>query len=340
VTAGLVAAVLVLGTAVSIWQALEASKARQLADERLLLAEERLGKEEQAKAYAEEQRKRAQRSFDRAINQLTGIHLKLHSSDFLDPSHMDQARRALADDLVQFMHEITKENVENPILRLETAQAYLHLAGMYHRQYKLENVRPYYDKAIAILESLVRANPLETVPWQELGQSHSALGNYLLESGDRQEAVRQYRRAIDSCRQGVVLNASDSRGLEFLAIFLAHCPIEDLRAPHEAVTLAKRAVELAPDDGGCWATLGMAEYRAGHWKDCIAALRKALEMKPSNSCDLCQIYCFQAMAHWQLGNRKEARDWLKRAQDRIRTNRPSGEVPFGLAAEAAKLVGP
>jgi tetratricopeptide (TPR) repeat protein len=47
------------------------------------------------------------------------------------------------------------------------------------------------------------------------------------------------------------------------------------------VRAAERAVELMPDAGACWNTLGVARYRAGEWKAAIDALTKSMELSSS-----------------------------------------------------------
>ena len=53
VTSALVALALIVGTTISLWQAIEANRARQLADERLTLANDRLQSEQQARREAD-----------------------------------------------------------------------------------------------------------------------------------------------------------------------------------------------------------------------------------------------------------------------------------------------
>lgn len=56
-----------------------------------------------------------------------------------------------------------------------------------------------------------------------------------------------------------------------IAWFLATCPDPKLRDPSRALASAKKAVELAPEEGDHWNTLGVAHYRAGHWHGAIEA---------------------------------------------------------------------
>jgi uncharacterized protein HemY len=42
--------------------------------------------------------------------------------------------------------------------------------------------------------------------------------------------------------------------------------------------LATKIVELVPNEGSFWNTLGMAHYRAGDWKAAVEALNKSIEL--------------------------------------------------------------
>jgi uncharacterized Ntn-hydrolase superfamily protein len=50
----------------------------------------------------------------------------------------------------------------------------------------------------------------------------------------------------------------------------------------DALRLAKRAVELAPDDGNIWDTLGEAHFRRGEYQDAVTAQARAVELSPDN----------------------------------------------------------
>ena len=64
----------------------------------------------------------------------------------------------------------------------------------------------------------------------------------------------------------------------------------------------------------------MAHYRAGDWKAAIAALDKSMQLrKGGDSFD----WFFLAMAHWQLGNKDEARKWYDQAVEWMEKNQPN-----------------
>src|SRR5262249_53302824 len=102
------------------------------------------------------------------------------------------------------------------------------------------------------------------------------------------------------------------------------------------VERAKQAVALAPESRFSWTTLGVAQYRAGAWKESIAALNKAMELpKGEKGFDRVVV----AMAHWQLGHKDQAREWYDRAVEWIEKNAPQDELLRRFRAEAAELLG-
>jgi tetratricopeptide (TPR) repeat protein len=70
-----------------------------------------------------------------------------------------------------------------------------------------------------------------------------------------------------------------------------------------AVKLAKRVVDLEPGVGYRWETLGIAQYRAGSWRDCLSAFAQAAKLKLEKQPN----HFFKAMAHWHLGEKEAAR---------------------------------
>jgi hypothetical protein len=109
-----------------------------------------------------------------------------------------------------------------------------------------------------------------------------------------------------------------------------------LRDPGRAVALAKEAVELAPEKGTYWYVLGVACYRAGDWKASIAAMEKRLELLADRDQDLNTF--FLAMAHWQLGEKEEARRWYDRAVVWMDKNQPPDDHSSRLRAEADTML--
>jgi tetratricopeptide (TPR) repeat protein len=84
------------------------------------------------------------------------------------------------------------------------------------------------------------------------------------------------------------------------------------RAPDPLLVLpvARRVVELDPDKWEYWHTLGIAEYRAGNYRQAIEALNRSQSLE--GRMDGYNFF-WLAMAHWQLGEEATGREWLNRA---------------------------
>jgi tetratricopeptide (TPR) repeat protein len=103
-----------------------------------------------------------------------------------------------------------------------------------------------------------------------------------------------------------------------------------------AVELANKLVDLTPEVGRLWTTLGAAQYRAGDWQAAIKSLEKSTELREGgNSLD----WFFLSMAHWQLGHKEEARQWYDKAVEWMEKNRPENEELLRFRGEAAELLG-
>jgi tetratricopeptide (TPR) repeat protein len=101
--------------------------------------------------------------------------------------------------------------------------------------------------------------------------------------------------------------------------------------------LARDAVERAPRSAWSWQVLGWARYRTGAWKDSIAALEKSIALREDGG-DSFQWF-FLAMAHWQAGNKEQARQWYDRAIEWADQKQPSNAQLRRFRAEAADLLG-
>jgi tetratricopeptide (TPR) repeat protein len=149
---------------------------------------------------------------------------------------------------------------------------------------------------------------------------------------------KEWREAETCFRAAVRLAPGNAVLVNRLAFLLADCPDESIRRPVEAVALAVKATELAPETWQIWHTLGVARYRAGAYEDAEKALRKAAEVGGDEYGD----WFTPAMVRWRLGDREKARELFDRGVERLRTNPPADtpnlEELERLRAEAAELL--
>jgi serine/threonine protein kinase/TPR repeat protein len=132
-----------------------------------------------------------------------------------------------------------------------------------------------------------------------------------------------------------VTQREDALSLNNLAWKLVAGRDSELWDSRSAIVLAKHAIEKSPGAGTYWNTLGIAQYRAGDGKAAVETLEKSMELRDGgDSFD----WFFLAMAHWQLGDKDEARNWYDQAVEWMEKNQPNNVELGRFRAEAAELL--
>src|SRR5207302_7671344 len=74
-----------------------------------------------------------------------------------------------------------------------------------------------------------------------------------------------------------------------------------------------------------WHTLALAHYRAGDWKASVATMAKAMALRGGHggAQDWWEWRFVLAMAHWQLGDKKQARQWYDQGLQSLEENERS-----------------
>jgi tetratricopeptide (TPR) repeat protein len=103
-----------------------------------------------------------------------------------------------------------------------------------------------------------------------------------------------------------------------------------------AVELARKAVELVPNNSSVWNTLGTALYRAGDWPGAIEPLRKSNELDAKAM--LAFNAAFLAMALHRRGDARPARIWFDVARRWHVRSAPNDEELERFRAEAAGVL--
>ncbi len=182
-----------------------------------------------------------------------------------------------------------------------------------------------------------------------LASTHHRLAMQFLAGQRFEEAANAYGQAVDLSRQLVADFPTKSEYPKSLALncnnlawLLGTCPEAGVRDAVRAVELAAKAVELEPKQAMYWNTLGAAEYHAGNYRDSIKAFEKSTQLsadQPENARNTSFDAFFLAMAHWQLGEKDEARKWYDQAVAWMEKNRPKDAELLRFHQEAAELLG-
>jgi tetratricopeptide (TPR) repeat protein len=222
------------------------------------------------------------------------------------------------------LHEgLVAECPDEDSYRQGLARACVELAAFLRMEQPAEAVQV-LRQALAVHEKLVAEFPREAQYRQGLFDAYDLLA----QMGNINEAERGWRTLL-------ALDPTNGRAHNNLAWRLATCPDPKLRNGPWAVELARKAVELGPEQGAWWNTLGAAQYRAGNPKAAIDALTKAMELRQGgDSWD----WFFLAMAHWRLGHKEEARKWYDQSVACMQKSFPHHEELRRFRAEAEELL--
>jgi tetratricopeptide (TPR) repeat protein len=147
--------------------------------------------------------------------------------------------------------------------------------------------------------------------------------------------IGQYEKALQELRNALEVDPEDPGLLNDLAWYLATCLDPNVRDPAGAVRLAQRALERAPQAAAIWNTLGVAQYRAGKWKAAVKTLEQSMALTSGGSA---WDWLFLAMAHWRLGEKKQARVWYEKALAWIPNHAPDDAELAAVRTEAAALL--
>src|SRR5262249_23335641 len=176
VSAALLVTVIVLtGSTVVIAQ--ERDRAQQAAQNEAQKAQEASEQRSEAEIQrreAEQERQRAERNLQRAREAVDRFFTRA-AKDMKDTPHMEKIRRALLEDALKFYQGFLEEKGTDPVIRHETARAYLRVAQVQHSLWNTSQVEAPARSAIAILKQLTAAHPGSKEYRQDLAEEHAAL---------------------------------------------------------------------------------------------------------------------------------------------------------------------
>ena len=248
-----------------------------------------------------------------------------------------------ASEIIAMGQALVTDHPAHPSHRRELAESYQNLAGILKGNGRLPEAETSYRRAIEIGERLTAEFPDMPEPRRTLVWSHNDLGLLLEETARFKEARDSFSHALSLSEDlmgkfpgwasSPEILADVSNGLAWL---LATCTDPQIRNPAEAVKQAKKAVELDPQKGSYWDTLGIAYCRARDWDSAVKALMKASEL---NSGGAANTWFFLATAHWQKGEKDQARQSYDKAVTLMEKNKPQSAELLRFRAEAAALLG-
>jgi WD40 repeat protein/Tfp pilus assembly protein PilF len=138
-----------------------------------------------------------------------------------------------------------------------------------------------------------------------------AEANRLVARAVDQVNARKYVKAVGLLRQVIRTDPRHAAAHNHLAWIRLTGP-KELRDPKEAVRLARKAIEFAPEQSAYHNTLGVALCRNDQFAEAALVLKKSLK-EGAGMADAFDLF-FLAMCHHRLGADAKAKDCLGRAQ--------------------------
>jgi serine/threonine protein kinase/tetratricopeptide (TPR) repeat protein len=290
-TAAVIAAALVVGTAVSTWQAIRATTAERLAGQRLVREKQATAKAIAAGLEAEKQRVKAQESFQEAQSQrriaeenyakakaaVERYFVQVSDSHLLKAAGLQPLRRELLAAALEFYAELTQQRSNDAALMAELADAHYRAGRVFTELGSGDEARQAYGKARGLYEVLLKERAEDV----ELAHAHARCMFWL---GATAEAIASWEKLIQRAPLQVDIRRELANAYNSAAITAkkAGQPAEALQWHEKAHAIREQLAAAAPDSVPDRYALGqtlnnIAVLLAGRDADSLALYRRALE---------------------------------------------------------------
>ena len=185
-TVAVVSSALALGTVVSTWQAIRATRANQAEATQRQRAE---AGERQARANLKKAREAVDQMLVRVAGRLGNV------------PHMEQVRRGLLADSLKYYEGFLQAQGTDPEVRFETGLAYVQFGTMQRTLGEDRPAEQAFLQAIRIFQELAERIPGNRDYRFNLAQSHNELGKLEFDRGHHSEAEQAFREALAITRK-------------------------------------------------------------------------------------------------------------------------------------------
>jgi eukaryotic-like serine/threonine-protein kinase len=172
----LVAIVLVVGTGVSIWQAVRATR---------------------AKTDADGQRVRAEKNFGRAMGAVDQMLTRVGEKRLAMVPQMEDERQKLLQDALHFYQDFLADEGDDPRVRQEVARAHQRIGRVHQLLGQGDQAKQSYDQALDLQRILIDRFPNRPEYRRDQAVTYRGLGGLLRGAGRTGAAEAAYRQAIE-----------------------------------------------------------------------------------------------------------------------------------------------
>ena len=282
---------LLVGTGVSVWQAVRATDAGAFA---LINAQRAEANAQRAEANL----RLALRAVDEMYTQVAAVddsHEQVAGTHLAYVPHMTPFRRVILEKALAFYEEFAKQNSTDPDVRQERGKAYRRVGGIQRRLGEYELARKAYRQAITLGEKLVADFSAEPDYQSELAWASYGLAHVFQDTGRFEDAHGAFRQALDLQQKMVAENpkkldfrrklASTHNCLGGLLLVMGRTQ-EAEHTYRQALAISEELSRTHPespkDQNGLASNLinlGNVYQDKGQWGEAEAAYQKALALR-------------------------------------------------------------
>jgi eukaryotic-like serine/threonine-protein kinase len=233
---------------------------------------------------------RAERRFNE-VRELANSYLFEFNDSIKDLPGSTTARQLLIKRALKYLDSLAQEAVGDPSLQRELAAAYLRLGDIQGNFFNanvgdMAGALESYRKAVAILEGLSEADPLNRQISHDLSTGYGRVGDMVMYTGNAAAALQSYRKAIPSL-EALAADPANMKARRDLAIGyyrMGHIIIyngDNIGAKEtfkKAVELSEKLSEADPADVEIRQNLGLSYYRLGDLISSISDPDEAAEL--------------------------------------------------------------
>jgi serine/threonine-protein kinase len=188
----------------------------------------------------------------------------------------------------------------------------------------------------AAIEGLMKLGADSPRVLDELAEVHQHRGVLCQEWQKPEEALTQFRRALELGRQLASASAASPEHRAHLAWLLADCPHSELRDAKEAVRIASTLVAEVPGNAEYRNILGAGLYRSGDYAGAVKTLQQADRLRAGEHA---RDGLLLAMAYGKGGQPEAAKEAYRQAVRWLERNLPRQAELRRLQRDAAEVLG-
>ena len=245
--------------------------------------------------------------------------------------------KALYHRAVDLLESLTVASPGVPSHRTQAAALHLHLGQLLENTGRVPEAERAFQRAVELAEPLAAKETPSPLERSLLANGLGRLGSLVHRAGRAEAAAPLLERSLTLRNQLAADYPLVPAFQADLAWALATCPKATLRDTGRAVALARKAVDLAGDNGSYWTVLGAAFYQVGDFKAAIATLEESVQLRAGGEI---RAWLFLALAYERQGDHRQAREWSDRARQWLAKHRPHDPELRRFRTAALALLGP